>query len=46
MNQNFVKVNENILDITLDLRYASKIYQTKLYFSNFCYLHKVAFEHL
>ena len=48
MNQNFVKVNENILDIILDLRYASKnnFTKQKLYFSNFCYLHKVAFEHL
>ena len=34
MNQNFVKVNENILDIILDLRYASKnnFTKQKLYF--------------
>ena len=48
MNQNFVKVNENNLDVTIDLRYASENNFTgeKVFFSNTCFLHKVAYEHL
>ena len=48
MNQNFVKVNQNQLDVDIDLRYASKNNFTgnKIYFSESCFLHKIAFEHL
>ena len=48
MNQNFVKVNENNLDVSIDLRYASENNFTgeKVFFSNTCFLHKVAYEHL
>ena len=48
MNQNFIKVNQNQLDVDIDLRYASKNNFTgnKIYFSESCFLHKIAFEHL
>ena len=48
MNQNFIKVNQNQLDVDIDLRYASKNNFTgnKIYFSESCFLHKIAYEHL
>ena len=48
MNQNFIKVNQNQLDVDIDLRYASKNNFTgnKIYFSKSCFLHKIAYEHL
>ena len=48
MNHNFVKVNQNQLDVDIDLRYASKNNFTgnKIYLSESCFLHKIAFEHL
>jgi len=48
MNENFIKVNENNLDLIIDLRYASENNFTKkrIFFSDHCLLHKVAFEHL
>ena len=48
MNQNFIKVNQNQLDVDIDLRYASKNNFTgdKIYLSKSCFLHKIAFEHL
>ena len=48
MNQNFVKVNQNQLDVDIDLKYASKNNFTvnKVYSSKSCFLHKIAFEHL
>ena len=47
MNQNFIKVNQNQLDVDIDLRYASKNNFTgnKIYFSESCFLHKIAYEH-
>ena len=48
MNQNFVRVSQNQLDVDIDLRYASKNNFTgnKIYLSESCFLHKIAFEHL
>ena len=48
MNQNFIKVNQNQLDVDIDLKYASKNNFTgdKVYLSKSCFLHKIAFEHL
>ena len=48
MNQNFIKVNQNQLDVDIDLRYASNNNFTgnKIYFSESCFLHKIAYEHL
>ena len=48
MNQNFIKVNQNQLDVDIDLKYASKNNFTgdKVYLSESCFLHKIAFEHL
>ena len=48
MKHNFIKVNENNLDILIDLRYASNdnFTKKKVFFSKNCYLHEVAFEHL
>ena len=48
MKENFIKVNENNLDLIIDLRYASENNFTKkrIFFSDHCLLHKVAFEHL
>ena len=48
MNQNFIKVNQNQLDVDIDLRYASKNNFTgnKIYFSESCFIHKVAFSNM
>ncbi len=48
MKHNFIKVNENNLDVLIDLRYASNdnFTKKKIFFSKNCYLHEVAFEHL
>ena len=48
MNQNFIKVNQNQLDVDIDLRYASanNFTGSKIYFSESCFIHKIAFEHL
>ena len=48
MNQNFIKVNQNQLDVDIDLRYASKNNFTgnKIYFSESSFLHKIAYQHL
>ena len=48
MNENFVKVNQNNLDIVVDLRYSSNnnFTQKKISSMDSCFLHKVAYEHL
>ena len=48
MNQNLIKVNKKNLDVSMDLRYSTSnnFTREKVYFSNQCYIHKVAFEHL
>jgi len=48
MKHNLIKVNENNLDVLIDLRYSSNnnFTKKKVFFSNSCYLHEIAFEHL
>ena len=48
MNHNFIKVNENNLDVLIDLRYAcqNNFTKEKVFFSEDCFLHEIAFEHL
>ena len=48
MNENFIKVNQNNLDVVVDLRYSSNNNFTKKKVSSMdsCFLHKVAYEHL
>ncbi len=48
MNQNLIKVNKKNIDVQIDLRYSTTNNFTKerVYFSEECYIHKVAYEHL
>ncbi len=48
MNKNLVKVNKNNLDVLIDLKYASdnNVTKEKIFFSDDCFIHKIAFEHL
>ncbi len=48
MNQNLVKVNKKNIGVSIDLRYATRnnFTKNKIYFSDQCYIHKVAYEHL
>ena len=48
MNESFIKVNQNNLDVVIDLRYSSNNNFTKKKVSSMdsCFLHKVAYEHL
>ncbi len=48
MNQNLIKVNKKDLPVIIDLRYAStnNFTKKKLYTSDICLIHKVAYEHL
>ena len=48
MNQNLVKVNKKKIDVLIDLRYSTKNNFTneKVYFSDECFIHKIAYEHL
>ena len=48
MNQNLVKVNKKKLEVLIDLRYSTSKNFTnkKVFLSNECYIHKVAYEHL
>ena len=48
MNQNLIKVNKKDLPVFIDLRYAStnNFTKKKLYTSDICFIHKVAYEHL
>ena len=48
MKENFIKVNENNLDLYIDIRYAStnNFTKKKIFFSKSCFLHRVAYEHL
>ena len=48
MNQNLVKVNKNKLEVLIDLRYSTSknFTKQKVFLSNECYIHKVAYEHL
>jgi len=48
MNQNLVKVNKKDLPVLIDLRYATtnNFTNSRLYSSDICFIHKVAYEHL
>ena len=48
MNQNLIKVNKKNIDVLIDLRYSTNnnFTKEKVYFSQECYIHKVAYEHL
>ena len=48
MKNNLVNVNENNTDVIIELRYASKNNFTnqKIFKSNECLIHKIAFEYL
>ena len=48
MNQNLVKVNKKKLEVLIDLRYSTSqnFTKEKVFLSNECYIHKVAYEHL
>ena len=48
MKNNLVNVNENNTDVIIELRYASKNNFTnqKVFKSNECLIHKIAFEYL
>jgi zinc D-Ala-D-Ala dipeptidase len=48
MNQNLIKVNKKKLEVLIDLRYSTEnnFTKKKIFFSNECFLHKVAYEHL
>ena len=48
MNQNLVKVNKKKLEVLIDLRYSTSqnFTKEKVFLSNECYIHKIAYEHL
>ena len=48
MNQNLVKVNKNKLEVLIDLRYSTSnnFTKEKVFLSEECFIHKVAYEHL
>ena len=48
MNENLVKVNKNNIEVLIDLRYSThnNFTKEKVYFSDQCFIHKVAYEHL
>ena len=48
MNENLVKVNKKNIEVLIDLRYATNnnFTKEKVYFSDQCFIHKIAYEHL
>ncbi len=48
MNQNLVKVNKKNIEVLIDLRYSTpnNFTNEKVYKSNDCFIHEIAFEHL
>ena len=48
MNENLIKVNKKNIEVLIDLRYSSNNNFTneKIYFSDECFIHKIAYEHL
>ena len=48
MNRNLIKLNKNKLEVLIDLRYSTSnnFTKEKVFFSEECFIHEVAYEHL